>query len=218
MSSEIITYSKIREYQGDERSKPTLVKLPENIVELVHIYLREKKSILEKNKNEGNLFSQDIYSRIEYELKNAIRCIANIFEIREKKIVDKAFQTAKNDVKVKDTTNMMYFEKRLFEQLVDLFNEYNKDCIIALLKEQKPLFRTVCENTENEEKVLKRESAFSNQESINKMLVKITSDVPSFSWEDDSRMGPFNKEDVVFVPKKLGLLLVNRKCAEEVKE
>ena len=112
MSSEIITYSKIREYQRDERTKPTLIKLPENIVELVQIYLKEKKGVLEKNKDDSNLFSQDVYSRIEYELKNAIRCIANIFEIRQKKIVDKAFHTVKNDVKVKDTTNMLYFENR----------------------------------------------------------------------------------------------------------
>lgn len=216
MSSEIITYSKIREYQTDERTKPVLIKLPDNIVELVQIYLKEKKAILEKNKEGNNLFSQDIYSRIEYELKNAIRSIANIFEIREKKIIDKAFQTAKNDVKIKDTTNMLYFEKRLFEQLIELLDNYNENCIIALLKEKKPVFETVCEKAE-EEKVLKREEAFSNEEESNNLLVRITSEVPSFLWEDNKTMGPYKIEDTIFVPKKLGMLLIKQNRAEEVK-
>lgn len=227
MSAEIITYSKIREYQREERTKPSLVKLPDNIVELIHIYLNEKKNVLEKNKDDSNLFSQDVYSRIEYELKNAIRSIANIFEIREKKIIDKAFQTAKNDVKIKDTTNMLYFEKRLFTQLVDLFNNYAKSCIMALLKNEKPLFETVCEtreeekaaeNKDGEEKVLKREEAISNEEESDKLLVRITKEVPSFIWEDNQKMGPFQKEDVVFVPRKVGTLLVKQERAKEVRK
>ncbi|MBN1924103.1 MAG: DNA replication complex GINS family protein [Nanoarchaeota archaeon] len=221
MSSEIITYSKIREYQREERTKPILVKLPDNAVELIQIYLKEKKTMLEKNKDDSNLFSQDVYSRIEYELKNAIRSIANIFEIREKKIIDKAFHTSKNDIKIKDTTNMLYFEKRLFTQLVELFNNYNENCIIAVLKNNKPVFDAVCsadnENEAGEHKVLKREETFLNKElGSDKILIRITSDVPSFQWEDDTKMGPFRVEDTVFVPKKLGTLLINQKKAIEV--
>lgn len=207
MSGDIITYSKLREYQRDERREPTLVKLPENIVELIKIYLNEKQNVLKKNKDESNLFSQDMYSRIEYELKNAVRCIANIFEIRQKKIVDKAFQTSKNDVKVKDTTNMLSFEKKLFKKLINLFNDYNEKCILAILKKEEPGIK---------EKTFKREETSSIKDS-DKLLIRITEEVPSFQWKNGVKMGPFKKEDVVNVPKKLGSLLIKQEKGKEVK-
>ena len=49
------------------------------------------------------------------------------------------------------------------------------------------------------------------------MLVRITKEVPSFVWEDDKKMGPYIIEDVVFVPRKLGTLLVKQERAEEVR-
>ena len=68
------------------------------------------------------------------------------------------------------------------------------------------------------EKVLKREEAFSNVKESDKILIRVLSDVPSFMWEDNTTKGPFKKEDVVFLSKKLGTLLINQKHAEEVKK
>lgn len=209
MSSEVITYARIREIQRDERTKTTLTRMQDNMVELLQIYLREKNSLLEKNKDNKNLFSRDLYSRVEYELKNAIKGIANIFEIREKKIMDKAFHTAKTDVKIKDTSNMLPFEKQLFNQLVTQFNSYNSDCILNILKNNKPVFKS----SKIEEKVLKREEAFSN-----KLLVRILSDIPALLWENDTTIGPYKNEDVVFLPKKVGMLLIKQNKAQEIKK
>ena len=216
MEGDLITYSKLREYQRDERNKKILIILPENIIKLINSYLKEKKIILEKNKDENNLFSQDTYSRIESELKNANKCIKNIFEIRQKKIISKAFQTSKNNLKIKDTTNMLDFEKSLFIHLIKVFNVYLEKCIISTIKNIKPSFNVDIDKKENKEKPLKSKVTISNIENNNKILIKILDNIPSFVWEDKSKKGPFKSEDLIFVPKKLGLLLIKQKKGQEV--
>ncbi|MDD2678737.1 MAG: hypothetical protein PHT91_03405 [Candidatus Nanoarchaeia archaeon] len=214
MGDDLITYQKIREIQRDERSNTALVKLPENVLEVMQNYLNEKKGFLEKNSDEKNLFSVDKFSRAEYELKNAKIAIQNIFDTRHKKIIEKAFQVSKNNMKIKDTTNMIYFEKRIFLQLIEIFDNYNQNCINAIISHRKPIFDVSCK--EDEGQPLKIDEDILNKEK-DKKLIKIINPVPSFIWEDNSKFGPFNPEDMVFLPEKISELLIRQKMAQEVK-
>jgi DNA replication initiation complex subunit (GINS family) len=216
MGDDLITYQKIREIQRDERSNTTLCKFPENILELIQSYLNEKKNFLEKNSDEKNIFSMDKFSRAEYEFKNTKISIQNIFDTRHKKIIEKAFQISKNNMKIKDTTNMLYFEKNIFMQLIELFDKYNNDCIIAMLSNKKPEFEFSCQKPNNEGQSLKIDEDFLNKEK-DKKLIKIINNVPLFVWEDNSKFGPYKPEDVVFLPQKISELLVKQKMAQEVK-
>ncbi|MDD4353227.1 MAG: hypothetical protein PHN56_02085 [Candidatus Nanoarchaeia archaeon] len=214
MGDDLITYQKIREIQRDERSNTTLAKLPENILEMIQSYLNEKKNFLEKNSDEQNLFSMDKFSRAEYEFKNTKISIQNVFDTRHKKIIEKAYQVSKNNMKMKDTTNMLYFEKRIFLQLIDIFDNYNQNCILALITNKKPIFEF--SSQKEEEQSLKIDEDFLNKEN-DKKLIKIINNVPSFIWEDNSKFGPFKPEDMVFLPQKISELLVKQKMAQEVK-
>ncbi len=207
MGEEIITYPKIREIQREERTKPSLTKLPPNFVDLIKNYLDEKKAILDKNRDNNNLFSRDMYSRADYELKNAYRSIENIFLTREKKIIDKAFQIAKNELKVRDTTNMLDFEKELFNNIVNILESYHQGCIISLLNSQKP-------KMSKKEKILKIEE----DSSKDNKLIRIKEPIPAFLWEGGRKLGPFKAEDIVQLPSKVAELLVKQKRAEEVRK
>jgi len=213
MGDDLITYQKIREIQRDERSNTTLCKLPENLLEMIQSYLTEKKNFLEKNSDEHNIFSMDKFSRAEYEFKNTKVSIQNIFDIRHKKIIEKAFQVSKNNMKMKDTTNMLYFETRIFLQLIDLFDNYNNNCINALITNKKPIFEFF--STKDEGQSLKIDKDFLNKEK-DKKLIKIINDVPLFMWEDNSKFGPYKPEDMVFLPEKISELLIKQKMAQEV--
>lgn len=213
MGDDLITYQKIREIQRDERSNTTLCKLPENILEMIQSYLNEKKNFLEKNSDEKNIFSMDKFSRAEYEFKNTKLSIQNIFDTRHKKIIEKAFQVSKNNMKMKDTTNMLYFEKRIFLQLIDMFDKYNNSCINALIMNRKPIFEYSCDPKEGQS--LKIEEDFLNKEK-DKKLIKIINEVPLFVWEDNSKFGPYKPEDMVFLPEKISELLIKQKMAQEV--
>lgn len=204
---DVITYNKIREIQRDERTQTVLTRLPDNIVESLQAYLAEKQSLLDKNKGSDNLFSQDMYSRVDYELKNARKSVVDIFEIRQRKIIEQAFQAAKTDIKIKDTSNMLAFEKQLFNTMIDSFTKYMNGCVFNILRNNKPVFEAL-----PEEKVFKREDASSN-----KILVRVLSDMPALLCEDNTTIGPLKKEDVVFIPRRVGEILVNQKKAEEVR-
>ncbi|MFA5303941.1 MAG: hypothetical protein WC393_05425 [Candidatus Nanoarchaeia archaeon] len=213
MGDDLITYQKIREIQRDERSNTTLCKLPENLLEMIQSYLNEKKNFLEKNSDEHNIFSMDKFSRAEYEFKNTKVSIQNIFDIRHKKIIEKAFQVSKNNMKMKDTTNMLYFETRIFLQLIELFDNYNNNCINALITNKKPIFEFSSTNDKGQS--LKIDKDFLNKEK-DKKLIKIINDVPLFMWEDNSKFGPYKPEDMVFLPEKISELLIKQKMAQEV--
>jgi DNA replication initiation complex subunit (GINS family) len=214
MGDDLITYQKIREIQRGERSNTILCKLPENVLELIQSYLNEKKNFLEKNSDEKNIFSMDKFSRAEYEFRNTKISIQNLFDTRHKKIIEKAFQVSKNNMKMKDTTNMLYFEKRIFLQLINLFDNYNTNCIIALITNKKPIFEF--SNQQNEEQSLKIDKDFLNKEK-DKKLIKITNEVPLFMWENNSKFGPYKPEEMVFLPEKISELLIKQKMAQEVK-
>ncbi|VVB75457.1 Uncharacterised protein [Candidatus Tiddalikarchaeum anstoanum] len=207
MGAEIITYNKIREVQREERTQTVITRLPENVIEQLQSYLSEKQGLLEKNKGSDNLFSQDMYSRVDYELKNARKSIVDIFELRQRKIIEQAFQTAKTDIKIKDTSNMLAFEKQLFNTLVELFSKYTLGCVYNIVRNNKPVLENI-----SEEKVFKREEASSN-----KILVRVLSDMPTLLCEDNTTVGPLKREDVVFIPKKVGEILVKQKKAEEIR-
>lgn len=213
MGDDLITYQKIREIQRDERSNTTLCKMPENLLEMIQSYLNEKKNFLEKNSDEQNIFSMDKFSRAEYEFRNTKVSIQNIFDTRHKKIIEKAFQVSKNNMKMKDTTNMLYFEKRIFLQLIDIFDNYNNNCINALITNKKPIFEFSCPSSEGQS--LKIDKDFLNKEK-DKKLIKIINNVPLFVWEDNSKFGPYKPDDRVFLPEKISELLVKQKMAEEV--
>jgi hypothetical protein len=109
---------------------------------------------------------------------------------------------------------MLYFEKRIFLQLLDIFDNYNSNCINALLFNKKPIFDVSCE-IEGEQS-LKTSEDFLNKEK-DKKLIKILNDVPSFVWEDNNKFGPFKPEERVFLPEKVSELLIRQKMAQEVK-
>ena len=207
MGIEVITYNKIREIQKTERVEPTVMKLPENIIEAIQSYLSEKQSLLDKNRGNDNLFSQDMYSRVDYELKNARKSIIDIFELRQKKILEQAFQAAKTDVKIKDTSSMLVFEKKLFNMLLESLSKYNNSCILNILRQNKPVF----EEAQSEEKAFKRE------ETSNKILVRVLSDTPPLLCEDNSVVGPLKREDVVNIPRRVAEVLIKQNKAEEIR-
>ena len=78
----MITYETLRKIQTQEKSSSKLVKLPENFFRDVKNYLERKEKL---SKEKGNYL----------ELQSANRILEEIFELREKKILNLAFYNIK---------------------------------------------------------------------------------------------------------------------------
>lgn len=123
---ETITFELIRKIQREERDSPQLTKLPENFFEKVSAYLEQKKKIEKEDR------------KISLELKNIERLIENIFDIRERKILNQAIITVRTRI---PPQNMTEEERNFFEGIVKILKERRENFFGSLKKEDKKKVR-----------------------------------------------------------------------------
>lgn len=191
----MITYSEIRNLQRKEKESTSLQDLGQDFIGELAEYIQDKRKILSKNKEQGNPFSEEMESKARSEMENALRVIDMLFQLREKKIIYQAIMSAKKDVKIYNTSNMLDYEKSLFEQTLKLIKSHRKKISHELSSQEK---------IKKEEKVSKTK------------MLRLTGDVNSFVWEGEE-YGPFKKEDAVNLSEELADLLIKRGKAEEIK-
>lgn len=105
MPEETITFELIRKIQREEQKSPKLTKLPENFYQNVSNYLQQKRILIEK--------MEDRMASIE--IKNIERLIEDIFEIRERKILNQSLIAVRSRMPVDTLTDE---EKIFFDQIV----------------------------------------------------------------------------------------------------
>jgi DNA replication initiation complex subunit (GINS family) len=106
---ETITYELIRKVQREEQKQPKLTRLPDNFFESVTNYLQQKRQIAAKDER-----------KLALEVKNAERLVEDIFNRRERKIVNFCLLSARTGV---PPENMTEEEKAFFEQVEKLVKD-----------------------------------------------------------------------------------------------
>lgn len=191
---EVITYEKIREIWRKERDSVEIIKLPENFMEKVKKYLKEKKALIEEFEKED----EELALRIRLEFENAKKTLRDIYEKREKKIVELALLYSKGKGNVTEVSNMSEEEKELMDK------------IVKLLRESREKFF----NELNEVKVEKEKDRSKESDSI--MPIKIIEFVPEFMWKDEKVYGPYNENEIVSLPKEIAEYLIKSGYAIEI--
>lgn len=176
MPEETITFELIRRIQNEEQRLPKLSKLPENFFKSVANYLEQKKQLTLKDDR-----------KVALELKNVERLIEDIFNRRERKILNFAIISARTGI---PPENLLEEEKDFYNSLVDLIKKRRETGLKTLLAGRK------------EELV---------------PLVVFKEDVPEFIGIDEKTYGPFKKGDIARLPEENIKLLVERGVVEEFK-
>lgn len=170
---EAITFELIRKIQREEQRQPKLTKLPENFFQSVSAYLQQKRKI------------KDRISSLE--LKNIERLIEDIFNRRERKILNSAIIAVRTNI---PPENLEEDEKEFFEKIVNLLKERRDESLKKILMEEK------------EELV---------------SLVVFKEDTPQFLGVDEKTYGPFKKGDIARLPEENMKVLIERGIVEEFK-
>ena len=121
------------------------------------------------------------------EFTNLKRIVDDIFQMREKKILNKSLISAHtNDY---DDTNMAKEEKETFKK------------IFKVLSEHREIFH----------------SLFGEKEKVSSDLTKLTilQEVPTFVGTDMKEYGPYSESQEVELPSKVAKLFIARKIAQE---
>ena len=184
----MITYNDIYEALRKERYSEQLQTLPKKFVEEVSAYVSEKKKIASK---EEEMFSEEIM-KTKKQLENAISIFNELMLLRKKKILEFVFVASETGISKRDFENMMDFEKRLFDEIMDSVKK--SDVALA--------------SRFNNGNAVKAPKLFS--------LILFLEDVEELVGLDGNKMGPFKKEEVSNVPKQIADILIGQKKAEVV--
>lgn len=191
----LITYETLFEILQKEKARKELQRLDDNFSSNFIRYLDEKTSILNSQKSKDSIFSNEV-GKTEKQVDNIRRIIKDLYDRRERKIVEAALFSARNPKKVQQFESaMLQEEKYLFVKLTEDLSNSRESILRNLLEGKKP-------------EIEKKESI--KEENI---LIKFISAVPKFVGLDSNIYGPFEKEDISSLPVQISSILINKKRA-----
>ena len=205
-----ITYETLFEILKREKDTADLQKLDSGFFDDFVDYLNEKKKLLGK---EDSLFSYDEKKKVEKQIDNARRLIKDIYERREKKIMNIAIIRSRTQSDVMDKSVFLEHEKKLFNEIVRTLDNFRKGIIHNATLGKKP-----SESKVEDKKAEKGEDAGKDaSEGSTTKLVRFLHIVPKFVGKELEEYGPFEEEDIANLPSEIADLLIGKGRVEEIK-
>ncbi|MEK6876892.1 MAG: hypothetical protein AABX63_05730 [Nanoarchaeota archaeon] len=207
-----ITYETLFELLKREKDTADLQKLEPAFFDNFVEYLNEKKDMLNKD---DTLFSYDEKKKVEKQIDNARRLIKEIYERREKKILNIALIKSRTKSHVLDTSSLLDNEKKFLGEIESILNAYRQNIIYKVMEGNS------ISQIKHQEKEAKEEIDAANnveEETKTTKLVRFLYSVPKFVGTELEEYGPFAEEDIANLPVEIADLLVGKGKAEEIKE
>ncbi|MBI5398972.1 DNA replication complex GINS family protein, partial [Candidatus Woesearchaeota archaeon] len=123
--SVVITYETLFELLRIEKNREDLQKIDESFYEDVLLYLSEKKAMLQNHVDPSQLLFTD--DRVRLELENVRKILKDLYDRREKKILNLALNRSRTGMTIANTSHMLPSEKAMFSsvcQKLISFREY----------------------------------------------------------------------------------------------
>ena len=186
----MVSYNDLYEFLRKERYSEQLQPLSKKFVSDVSKYIGEKK---EATKNEEDFFSDEIV-KLKKQLENANSIFKELMLLRKKKLLGLVFVASETGINKRDFDNMLDFEKELFDNIMASMEYAEKSLNSEFLN-----------------------GGFAPEEQTMK-LVLFLDDIDEFLDSHGKSLGPFNKDDIVNLPKSVAKILIDGKKAEVVLE
>ena len=226
----VITYETLFELLKRERERPDLQKLEVTFFADVISYIRDKKKILEAKNDPA--FGIEERKKTERQLENIYKIVKEIYERREKKIINLAMDKSRTKSNLIDTTGLLNEEKVVLEALASLLDTYRDAILLSVLNEKMPFMQNIAEKRYNSPKPevsqFHRQNApengaedhFKPASEMKKTtkMVRFTSSVPKFVGPELEEYGPFEIEDIANFPSEIADVLISRGKSEEIIE
>ena len=207
-----ITYETLFELLKREKDTSDLQKLEPAFFDNFVEYLNEKKDMLNKD---DTLFSYDEKKKVEKQIDNARRLIKEIYERREKKILNIALIKSRTKSHVLDTSSLLDNEKKFLGEIESILNAYRQNIIYKVMEGNS------ISQIKHQEKEAKEEIDAANnveEETKTTKLVRFLYSVPKFVGTELEEYGPFAEEDIANLPAEIADLLIGKGKVEEIKE
>jgi len=202
-----ITYETLFELLKREKDTTDLQKLEPNFFNYFVDYLNGKKNMLDK---EDTLFSYDEKKKVEKQIENAKRIIKEIYERREKKILNIALMKSRTKSNVIDTSALLENEKMFFDEIVKVLNLFRNEVINNIITGEYAS-KAAVESEKKDEKNMPGEDKSTK-------IVRFLYAVPKFVGKELEEYGPFAEEDIANLPGEIADVLITQGNAEEITE
>ncbi len=133
-----ITLEILYDILRNEKKKQDLQELSQTFYQDVADYVQEKEKILAGLNESSDIFSTGEKDKIQYELKSIRKIIREIYERREKKLIDIALNKSRTRSDLIDTNAMLPEERQFFESTQEVFDNYRIDILGNLSKGKIP--------------------------------------------------------------------------------
>lgn len=133
-----ITLETLYDILRNEKKREDLQKIDSAFFVDVVSYLREKNTLLQSKKQENDLFASGERDKLDYELRSIKRILREIYEKREKKIIDIALNRSKTGSDIIDTSAMLTEEKMFYEELLRTLDTYRQGIIHRIFRAELP--------------------------------------------------------------------------------
>ena len=133
-----LTYEKLYELLRREKSREELQQLDPIFFTHTVSYLTEKDHTYHDALTKTDVFSMNERQRLQTELHNIHRLVKELYERREKKILDMALNRSRTSANIIDTTNLLSEERALFDQLVATLDLFRSGVLQNLLQLRSP--------------------------------------------------------------------------------
>lgn len=178
-----LDFEELRRLHRQEKSSQQLADLGEDFLAELKAYLAEKKAEYLESVEKGSSSAEDFL--------NIQRMAKELLEIREKKIIKKAFHAAMSSEDEHEPA-LYGEEKKLFCSICKIVSDYRKYLDSIFVSEAK---------------------SRDKEKHLNTISVQIIEDVPAFVGTNMKEFGPFKKDQIVELPADTAEILISRKLA-----
>jgi DNA replication initiation complex subunit (GINS family) len=238
-----ITYETLYEILRAEKNKEELCELDETFYKNVLDYIKEKSRILQEASAKNDIFSVDEHDTTQLQVQNIKKIIKEIYERREKKIIDIALNKSRTNSDIIDTANLLHPEQKFFETLTDLLDKFRLGILSQILALKQPNLDLECpmkteelpkepepqepENKENTAEAeqpkpelvsepQKTESEIKQEPEKNIKKIKIIKPVEQFVGKELEMYGPYNDGDTAELPTEIADILIEKESAVSI--
>lgn len=189
----VLTYETLYEMLRREKERSELQKLPETFLLDTLSYLREKDALLQKTRHKADIFSADERRKLTLQIQNIRSIIREIYDRRERKIMEMALSKSRTGTNIIDTTPLLTEERAMHDIVVSELESQRRHtlhCILELREPDIPVAPVTVQTTPTTRHV------------------KFTQHVDEFVGSQLEKYGPFNTDDSAYLPAEIADILV----------
>ncbi|MDP3734122.1 MAG: hypothetical protein Q8R37_02745 [Nanoarchaeota archaeon] len=225
-----ITLETLYDILRNEKKREDLQRIEETFFIDVVAYVREKKVLLISRQKSDDLFASGERDKLEYELRSIKRILKEIYEKREKKIIDIALNRSRTGSDIIDTSAMLVEEKQFYNQVLVILDYYRGGVLLQLFRGDLPVMSSVQvpaafaqfepkltpEKNAEVESSVKPSAIVTPSVAVPVTKIRFINPMPSFVWKDMKVYGPYDKGEEIEIFSEVAELLVRKKRAEKI--